>query len=181
MKKLNYLSRSQLQVLHDLGGARNASRIMKQMEQYVNCFRDGENIYYLSNEGRQRVGAKKVCKKTIQARHYLMRNSIYIAYGQPSTWKNEIRLKVPEEEVNVICDALFQRDKRYHIVEVDHTQKMTKNRIKIEKYRRLIELGVFKGTIPKFIWITTTEYRRKQIAKLCDGLDVQIFTVSDFQ
>ncbi|MED4003605.1 replication-relaxation family protein [Priestia aryabhattai] len=180
LKKLDYLTRSQIQVLHGLKSARNAQRVMKELETYVSHFRDGENVYYLNSEGRERVSATKIRKKTIQAKHFIMRNSIYIGYGSPSTWRNEIRLGFKEEKkTRVVCDALFQQDKRYHIVEADHTQKMSKNRIKIEKYRRLIELGFFE-TKPCFIWITTTEFRRKQLTKLLDGLDYRIFTVNDF-
>jgi hypothetical protein len=150
------------------------------MEQYLNSFRDGggENVYYLNAEGRERVNSERVLKKTSQCRHYLMRNALYIAYGQPSSWKNEMKLEVPKK-VKVIADALFQRNKCYHIVEVDHTQKMTKNRGKIERYKQLIELGVFEKP-PVFIWITTTEFRRKQLIKLCEGLDCQIYTAKDF-
>jgi hypothetical protein len=90
-----------------------------------------------------------------------------------------MKLAVPEEKVKVIADALFKKEKRYHIVEVDHTQKMSKNRTKVERYRKLIEYGVFDKD-PKFIWITTTEYRRKQLTTFLDGLDYQIFTVKDF-
>lgn len=153
---------------------------MKSLEQYVSSFRDGENIYYLNKEGRERVNSKKILKKTTQARHYLMRNSIYIAYGSPSTWKNEIKLGFKEiKNASIICDAMFIQGKTYHIVEVDHTQKMAKNRTKVEKYKKLLEYGLFETT-PKFIWITTTELRRKQLLKLCEGLDVQVFTVKDF-
>ena len=63
LKKLSYLSRSQIQVLHDLGSARNASRILQHMNNYVSSFRDGENIYYLNKDGRERVNSKKVLKK----------------------------------------------------------------------------------------------------------------------
>ncbi|MGD7051404.1 replication-relaxation family protein [Sutcliffiella horikoshii] len=178
LKKLSYLSRSQIQVMHDLKSTRTANHILKEMEPYLSHFRDGENIYYLNKEGRERVNAKKVLKKTVQARHYIMRNSIYIAFGCPSTWKNEMKLEVPNK-VKVISDALFMKNKVRHIVEVDHTQKMSKNRDKVERYRKLIELGVFDKQ-PKVIWITTTELRRKQLTDLCQGLDVQIFTVNDF-
>nr|MBS7717071.1 hypothetical protein [Vibrio cholerae] len=47
LKKLGFLSRKQIQVLHDLGGDRNASRVMKTLEEYVSSFRDGEKVYYL--------------------------------------------------------------------------------------------------------------------------------------
>jgi len=153
---------------------------MQNLSDYVSSFRDGENIYYLNKAGRERVNAKKIMKKTTQARHYIMRNSIFIAYGSPSTWKNEIKLGFKEiKNASIICDALFTQGKTYHIVEVDHTQKMTKNRSKIEKYRKLIEYGFFEKA-PKFIWITTTELRRKQILELSEGLEVQVFTVKDF-
>ncbi|MGD6832596.1 replication-relaxation family protein [Sutcliffiella halmapala] len=178
LKKLSYLSRSQIQVIHNLNSIRTANHVLKEMEQYLSSFRDGENIYYLNKEGREKVNAKKALKKTVQARHYIMRNSIYIAFGCPSTWKNEMKLEV-KGKVKVIADAIFMRDKKRHIVEVDHTQKMSKNRDKIDRYKQLMQLNVF-DVPPKFIWITTTEYRRKQIAELCEGLDFQIFTVEDF-
>ena len=148
------------------------------MSDYLGSFKDGEYIYYLNKDGRERVNSTKVFKKTAQARHYLMRNSLYIAFGCPSTWKNEMKLEVPKK-VKVIADALFIKDKQYNIVEVDHTQKMIKNKAKVERYRKLIELGVFEKN-PKFIWITTTELRRKQLLELCEGLDVQVFTAKEF-
>lgn len=166
--------------MHDLGSARNASRVMQGLSDYVSSFRDGENIYYLNKEGRERVGAKRAMKKTIQARHYLMRNSIYIAYGCPSNWKNEIKFKIKEEKnTAIVCDATFIEDRKRYIIEIYHTQKMAKNRTKIEKYRKLIESGVFEKP-PTFIWMTTTQYRKDQLIQLCEGLEVQIFLVNDF-
>lgn len=175
---MDYLSRSQIQTLHDLGSARNKSRVMKDMSEYVSSFRDGELIYYLSKEGRELVSATKIRKKTLQARHYIMRNSLYVAYGAPTTWKNEVKLEVPKQ-IRIVCDALFTQDGHYQIIEIDNQQKMSTNKSKIAKYRKLLELGVFDKQ-PRFIWLTTTNYRRKQLAQLCEGLDVQLFTVSDF-
>lgn len=148
------------------------------MEQYLSSFRDGEQIYYLNQEGRERVNSTKILKKTIQARHYIMRNQLFIAFGYPSTWQNEMKLEV-KGKVSVVCDALFEMTKQLHIVEVDHTQKMSKNKGKMERYRKLIELGVFENS-PKFVWITTTELRKKQLTKLCEGLNHKIYTVRDF-
>jgi hypothetical protein len=175
---LGFLSRSQIQRLHRLGGVRNANRVLNEMSDYLNTVRLDENVYYLNAAGRDRVGATKVLKKTHQVTHHLMRNSLYLAHGCPSTWKIEVKLSV-KGEVTVIADALFTMAGRYFICEVDNTQKMSENRAKVEKYRRLIELGVFEKA-PKLIWITTTEYRRKQLAKLCEGLDVTVYLASDF-
>ncbi|WP_102271324.1 replication-relaxation family protein [Cytobacillus massiliigabonensis] len=178
LKKLGFLSRSQIQRLHRLGGDRNANRILSDMSDYLNTVRLGENIYYLNATGRERVGASKVLKKTHQITHHLMRNSLYLAHGCPSTWKSEVKLAV-KNEVTVIADAIFTMAGRYYICEVDNAQKMNENRAKLAKYRRLFELGVFERS-PKFIWITTTEYRRKQLAKICEGFDARIYTRGDF-
>jgi hypothetical protein len=178
LAKLDYLTRSQLQVLHNLGSPRNASRVMKSMEPFVAKFLDGEAVYYLTKEGRERTGAKKVRKRTIQARHFIMRNDLYIAFGCPDTWRNEVKLEI-KGVVSVVADALFVQDGRYHIVEVDHQQKMSTNKAKITKYRKMLELGVFKVP-PVFVWMTTTEYKRKQLLKLCEGLDVKVFLASEF-
>ena len=179
LKKLGFLSRSQIQRLHRLKSDRNANRVLKEMAPYLNTVRLNENVYYLNAEGRERVGCQRVLKKTNQIEHYLMRNSLYIEKGCPSTWQNEVKLSVPGE-VSVVADALFVMAGFYNIIEVDHTQKMSVNRQKIAKYRRLVELGVFEKS-PKFIWITTTEYRRKQLAKLSEGLNVKVYLANEFK
>ncbi|MCQ6275737.1 replication-relaxation family protein [Bacillus sp. V3B] len=178
LKKLGFLSRSQIQKLHRLGGTRNTNRILKDMQDFLNVVRLHENVYYLNAEGRQRVGETKVLKRTHQITHHLMRNSLYLAFGCPATWKNEVKLIV-KDEVSVIADAVFTMAGTYHIIEVDHTQKMIENREKIKKYRRLIELGVFEKP-PKFIWATTTEYRKKQLLSLCKGMQVRVYLANEF-
>lgn len=163
--------------MHRLGGDRNANRILNEMSDYLNTVRLGEKVYYLNAEGRERVRATKVLKKTHQITHHLMRNSLFIAHGCPTTWKNEVKLTV-KGEVSVVTDAVFNMAGTFHICEVDHTQKMSVNRVKVEKYRKLIDLGVFEKQ-PKFIWITTTEYRRKKLLALCEGLLVRVFLAND--
>ncbi|MFS1516100.1 replication-relaxation family protein [Bacillus sp. SCS-151] len=179
LKKLDYLNRSQLQILHNLGSDRNASRVLKGMDDYLSYFREGENVYYLNKVGREAVDCDKVRKRTLQTQHYIMRNYLYIAHGCPSSWQNEMSLEV-KGVVKVIADALFVKDRRYYIIEVDHTQKMLENKSKVERYRKLIEAGVFERK-PVFRWITTTEYRRKKLTKLCEGFDAMVFTINEFQ
>src|SRR6478735_7233500 len=60
LKKLDFINRTQLQTLHDLGSDRNARKVMQNLGEYVHCFRDGEKVYYLSKEGRERVDCSKV-------------------------------------------------------------------------------------------------------------------------
>lgn len=178
LKKLGYLSRSQLQALHRLGGLRNANRILSDMSPYLNSVRLHENVYYLSAEGRELIGCERIYKKTAQIRHYLLRNAVYIAHGCPSTWRNEIKLSIPKS-IAIVADAIYTQDGRYVIVEVDVTQKMAANREKIAKYKELLRLGAFKKP-PQFVWITETPYRQAQLEKLCEGLDCRVYQAEDF-
>lgn len=186
LKKLDYLTRSQIQKIHNLKSDRNAQRVLKQMDEYLNVIRDGENIYYLNANGRELVGCNKVRKSTGNIHHFLMRNYVYIAYRYPSTWKNEIRIKsegtTKKDTIINVADAIFKQGDAYTIVEVDNTQKMRKNKLKIEKYRLLKDRGSFGMLAPKFVWITTTEYKRTQLLELNQekGLNAQIYTMKDF-
>lgn len=183
MKRLDYLTRGQIQAIHDLKSDRNAQRVLKQMEEYVNVLKDGENIYYLNSKGREIVNCEKIRKSTGNIQHYIMRNHIYVAFNCPNTWRNEIRIKSvgPTKKDNVVCvaDALFKKGDAYTIVEVDNTQTMKKNQAKIEKYRILKQRGSFGMMAPSFIWITTSEYRRKELLQLSHGLNTQVFILAD--
>jgi hypothetical protein len=177
LKKLDYLSRIQLQRLHDLCGERNARRILNNLSAFVSSFRgeNGENIYYLTKAGRERVDCQTVRQKTNQALHYLMRNDAYIHYTNED-WKNEVKFSV-DGVVSLIPDAYFRHNQRRHFLEVDHLQHMIKNKEKIEKYKRLYETGVFQQKLkyfPRIVWVTLTESRKKQLLEWCSGLDIVI-------
>jgi hypothetical protein len=176
LKKLDYLSRTQIQQLHNLGGIRNANKILKEMDQYLHRWREGENIYYLSREGREYVGATKIRKKTPQAKHFIMRNQAYIYFQRPTTWQTETKVKDTSNGFYVIPDAIFQKDRKHHFLEIDNLQKMIVNQSKIEKYKKL-------ATKIKFclVWITNTDYRKKRLTNLCEGLEVQIYTLEEMR
>ncbi len=108
-----------------------------------------------------------------------MRNQLYIALGCPSTWRAEVRLKV-NGDVSVIADAIYTEGGRYVIIEVDNTQKMAANRSKVANYKRLLALNVFEKS-PYFIWLTTTEYRRKELTKINAGLYARILTLREVE
>jgi hypothetical protein len=185
LKKLDYLTRSQIQLIHDLKSDRNAQRVLKQMEDYVSVFRDGEFIYYLNSKGRALVNCDKIRKSTGNVQHYVMRNYLYVAFGCPTSWKNEIRIKnegkTKKDTVTCVADALFKEGDRFVIVEVDNTQTMKANKSKIERYRILKDRLAFGMIAPRFVWITTTEHRRKELIGLSEGLNVQVFTIGDFK
>ncbi len=63
LKKCDYLTREQIQKMHDLGKPRNAHRVLSDMEEYISSFtNDRKHVYYLNKDGRERVGATKVRK-----------------------------------------------------------------------------------------------------------------------
>ncbi len=180
MKKLDYLTTKQIQKLHDLKGTRNAYRVLKEMDLYLNYFHDGQKIYYLSKEGREVVNCKIARGKITTAQHYLMRNDLYIYLNQPKGWKNEIKMISGEgkNEIIIVADAHYYQNGKHHIIEIDNQQKMNKNKVKVDKYRRLIERNAFKG-MPKLLWVTTTSYRKDALLELCEGLDVEVYLSTD--
>ncbi|MGD6964547.1 replication-relaxation family protein [Fictibacillus phosphorivorans] len=187
LKKLDYLNRSQIQSLLGLTSIRNTNRFLQEMKTYLSSFRDGyETIYYLNAEGRHKIGCEKTRKKTIQAKHFIMRNQVYIAFQNPDYWRKEIKIEDANNKKNtVICDAIFKVNGNSYILEVDNEQKMIKNKAKIEKYKAIHAAGVFQGDpnffrkFPELIWITTSEYRRKHLKEMCGSLQNEVFTMSD--
>jgi hypothetical protein len=160
------------------------------MKPYLSSFRDGyDTIYYLNAEGRHKIGCEKARKKTIQAKHFTMRNEIYIAFQCPEYWKKEVKIGDSSNKKNtVICDALFKVAGNSYILEVDNEQKMIKNKAKIDKYKAIKATQVFQNDpsfrkFPELLWITLTEYRREELQKMCvkAGLQHCVYTVSDFR
>lgn len=151
----------------------------------MSVFRNGENVYYLNAKGRALVNCDKVRKSTGNVLHYIMRNYLYIAFGCPSTWRNEIRIisegKTKKDKVVCVADALFKQGDVYTVVEVDNTQTMQKNKAKIDRYRILKERLTFGMIAPKFVWITLSEHRRNELLKLSEGLQTQVYTLADLK
>lgn len=185
LKKLDYLTREQIQILHDLKSDRNAQRVLQEMRDYIDSFNQsqGKRVYYLNKKGRACVDSDKIRVKITTVEHYLMRNDLYIMLGKPKEWRNEIRIRSGEgkQEIVVVADAHYEKDNRHYIIEIDHTQKMNKNRTKVRKYRDLIQRGVFGQHMPKIMWVTISEYRRRLLLDLCEGLDVDVFLPSEIK
>ena len=148
------------------------------MSEYISSFTDErKKIYYLNSEGRERVQADKVRKKTAMITHFLMRNDFYITVGRPSSWRNEIKISVPNSKESIVADAVYLMNKLHHFVEMDYKQTMAKNAAKIKKYKEIAKHN------PNFIliWVTTTPYRKKRLSELCDGLKVKIYQWEDIK
>lgn len=178
LKKCDYLSREQLQKMHRLGQTRNAQRILQNMREYLSSFtEERQKIYYLNAAGRERIQAQKVRKKTMMIHHYLMRNDLFINKGRPSSWKNEVKITIPQTDLSIIADASYIFNKTHHFVEIDYKQSMSKNAIKIKKYQ---QLSSFNSEF-QLIWVTTTPYRKKKIESLCSELKVKVYLWEDIK
>ncbi|MCU9614060.1 replication-relaxation family protein [Caldibacillus lycopersici] len=175
LKKFDYLTRKQIQTIHNLKGDRNANRILNDMERYLHSFRHGlEKVYYLSKDGRERVKCDIIRKKTPQVQHFLLRNQLWIHLKCPSTWKNEVRITA--DKVSIVCDATFICNKAPCFVEVDVSQPMIKNKSKIDRYRKIKELT---GQNFHLIWLTELDSRKSKINELMDGLSGHVFTLNE--
>ena len=185
MKKLTFLTRDQLQELHQLGKVRNTNRIMSELCEYVSSFREGyDTVYYLNSNGKDYTQAKRSTRRTQYAFHTIMRNQFYIYAGTPKDWKTEV--KVGDTKDKKVCDAWFKLGEYYHILEVDNQQKMSENKNKLKAYAGMAERGAITkhfGYFPPIIWVTTTELRRKQLTKMCEefGLSYQVLTFLDIK
>jgi hypothetical protein len=181
LDKLGYLTTSQLQRLHNLKSYRNACRVIHNLSAFVHCYRVHENVYYLNKKGREHIGSTTIRTKTPLIHHILMRNDLYLYFGCPSEWSNEVSVSVGTLKIKP--DVLFKKS-QYYFVEIDYTQKMIANKRKIEKYRELKKTGAFQERykhFPTLVWLTTTEHRKKQLRAFCDGLKVEVLTMEDIR
>lgn len=184
LKHFDFLTRDQLNQYCKLGTVRNTNRVLLELSEYLMSVRSGYmNIYYLSRRGREYVGCEKIRKKGGHVEHTVMRNQLWLYYGCPSDWKNEV--KVSDGDTTLVCDAMFKNSIQRHFLEVDHLQSMKKNREKIKKYTKLYQKGLIAealGEFPVLVWLTTTDLRKKQLLEACNSLPiVRVFTINDIK
>jgi hypothetical protein len=175
LKRFDYMTREQLQVIHDLKSPRNANRFLNSIGEYLNKFRnETEFVYYLSKEGRERVDCPKIRKKTQNVDHYLLRNQLWIHLGKPHSWENEV--KVTAGATSVICDAKYTKNGKPAFIEVDISQPMSENKAKIERYRKIKEET---GAEFYLIWVTALDSRKSKLNALCQGFKSMVYTLKD--
>lgn len=179
------MTRDQLNEYFRFGTIRHANRVLRDLSDYLMNIREGyQTIYYLSKKGRAYVDCEKVRKKGGHVQHIVMRNEMWLFSNQPKDWKNEV--KVSDGHSTVITDAMFTDSwDRKHFLEVDSTQTMKENRNKVKRYVELLNNGLVEeklGHFPTLVWLTTTEHRRNQLKKECEGLQaVMVFTITDIK
>ncbi|WP_217368954.1 replication-relaxation family protein [Brevibacillus sp. HB1.4B] len=182
LDRFGFLSRSHIQRLHRLGGDRNAQKVLKCMEEYLQSFREDEygTVYYLNRVGRQMIGSKKIVRRTLQTKHTLMRNDYYFHMGCPVNWRNEI--KVTDGKTTLVTDALFTKNKRHNFLEVDNTQSMAENSTKLKRYKEMFHRGLFQnefGYFPTLHIVTVSRSRVRRFTELCEGLPIEVCQIND--
>ncbi|OMF59157.1 hypothetical protein BK138_08475 [Paenibacillus rhizosphaerae] len=176
-----FLTTSQVQRLHNLGGIRNTLRILTDMKEYLHSFREGETVWYLNAAGRRTIGSETIRKRNQTTRHVIMRNEVYIA-KRPELWRPEYAIKWDGKEI--VCDALFRTGKEYTFVEIDLTQTMKANEGKIAAYRALRETGKWQaryGEFPRLLFVTSTNYRKERITRAVGDLVTDVVTLIDLR
>lgn len=174
LDELTYATREQLQIINNLGGDRNAQRILQRMEKekLINAVRYEKKVYYLSNKGKQQIGSNQGELKKSQIIHALMRNDLYIRLGMPKEWYKERPVKWGDNKL--IPDVTFKRNGEFHFAEIDNRQTMKTNEEKIKKYKELSYV-IFQqyNHRPTIIWYSLSDVRKKKLKMLCEKYNVK--------
>lgn len=174
LDKLTYATRKQLQITENLGGDRNAHRILHEMEQdkTILSTRMEYKIYYLSNRGKNRIGSKQAELKKSWIKHTLMRNDLYILLGMPIDWKKETPIKWPDNKI--IPDAMYKKNGEFQFIEIDNTQTMQTNIDKLKKYKQLNKV-IFEqyNHVPTVLWYSLSEVRKEKLQSSCEAIGVK--------
>ncbi len=173
LDNLSFANRRQLQLINDLGGDRNANRILSEMEKdkSIKSIRTEQKIYYVANRGKEKVGSNKQTKDKGQIIHTLMRNDMYIYLGMPKDWSPEqaIDFEIDGEMNTLISDAVFTQKGEYHFLEVDNSQTMRTNKDKIDKYKALsMMIWENDNHTPTLIWYTVSQNRKIVLKEYCE-------------
>lgn len=174
LDNLTYATRRQLQVINQLGGERNAQRILQRMEKNkcISSIRTEQKVYFLSNRGKEIIGSSQgeLNKKLIT--HTLMRNDLYIKLGMPERWHKEKPVMWGDDKI--IPDATFKRKGEFYFVEIDNRQTMKTNEEKIKKYKDLSKV-IFQqyNHTPTIIWYTLSKIRKEKLKEICEKSHVK--------
>lgn len=151
---------------------------------------NGLNVYYLSQKGRELIGAEHEVKWSLQVEHHLLRNDMYLHYGCPKDWEVEqtIEFKHTEglthKELKIIPDATFTKDGSFHFLEVDRTQSMFENKKKIELYQALNPaIQAQYEHVPVIVFYTLTPFRQQRLRDICNqaNLNCEVYTKQDLR
>ncbi|WP_041487923.1 replication-relaxation family protein [Bacillus thuringiensis] len=177
IRKLQFTTRRHLMSVHEMGGIRNANRIMKDLSSYTSKItHNKEYVYYLNQSGHKLFGEGKVVHHSRVA-HAILRNEAWLHLFCPDDWQieTEIRYIKDDKKKKIIPDVKFRDDdKILHAVEIDRTQKMVVNEDKLKCYEEFTKIykQKYNGKVPVIHFFTITKYREKRLEQLAAKYDV---------
>jgi len=170
--RLKVTTVNQLARIHDLGGYRNACRVVSQLAPYTHQYRELEKIIYLNKEGRALIGSTKEVKRTPIIQHTLLANEAYIYLDCPRDWTLEVELEQGKglnfnlggtitATKKVVADAVFTRNGYVHLVEIDNIRDMKDNMKKIVNYKDIWKDIEKNYKLQPILYFFTTSANRK--------------------
>ena len=162
-------------------------------DELIQSFRLEAKVYYLTKKGRDWIGSEKEVTKTLQVKHYLMRNDMYIFLGYPENFKVEFEYRfkgtINNDEILIKKEMMLRSDGYYikgntpHFLEVDNTQSMKENRKKIELYKHLTTYLSSVNVTPIIVFYTSSDVRQKKLQDYCKelGVKAEIYTRKDIR
>ncbi|MBY0036432.1 MULTISPECIES: replication-relaxation family protein [Bacillus cereus group] len=169
IRKLKFATRRHLMAIHDLGGIRNANRILKDLSSFVNnTVYKKEHVYYLNKNGRELFDDNEKVIPNSRLAHSLMRNEAWLYLFCPDDWQIEapIRYKVNDRKKTIISDVKFRDDDGIlNAVEIDRKQTMNINAEKMNRYGEFTVYykNKYNGKVPIIHFFTLTSYRQKTL------------------
>ncbi|MBE7104471.1 hypothetical protein FT637_15860 [Bacillus cereus] len=177
IRKLQFATRRHLMCVHEMGGIRNANRIMKDLSSYTSkVIHNKEYVYYLNQSGHKLFGEGKVVHHS-RLSHAILRNEAWLHLFCPDDWQveTEIRYIKDNKKKKIVPDVKFRDDDSIlHAVEIDRTQKMLVNDGKLKCYEDFTKIYKHKynGKVPVIHFFTITKYREKKLEQLAAKYDV---------
>ncbi|MGR5970185.1 replication-relaxation family protein [Bacillus paranthracis] len=187
IRKLKFATRRHLMAIHDMGGIRNANRILKDLSPYVNStVYKKEYVYYLNKQGRALFDDTEKVVPTIRLAHSLMRNESWLYLFCPEDWQIEapIRYKVHDKKKTIIPDVKFRDDDGIlNVVEIDRTQMMNVNSEKMHRYGEftMYYKNKYNGKVPVIHFFTLTMHRQKTLEQLAvqQGVYAKVYVMPE--
>ncbi|HEF1855860.1 TPA: replication-relaxation family protein [Bacillus cereus] len=177
IRKLRFATRRHLMSVHEMGGIRNANRIMKDLSSYTSkVTHNKEYVYYLNQSGHKLFGEGKVVHHSRVA-HAILRNEAWLYLYCPDDWQieTEIRYIKDNKKKKIVPDVKFRdEDSILHAVEIDRTQKIVVNEEKLKCYEELTKIykQKYNGKVPVIHFFTITKYREQKLEQLAAKYDV---------
>lgn len=187
IRKLKFATRRHLMAIHDLGGIRNANRILKGLSSFVNStVYKKEHVYYLNKKGRELFDDNEKVIPNSRLAHSLMRNEAWLYLFCPDDWQIEapIRYKVNDRKKTIISDVKFRDDDGIlNAVEIDRKQTMNINAEKMNRYGEFTVYykNKYNGKVPVIHFFTLTMHRQKTLEQFAvqQGVYAKVYVMPE--